>query len=85
LKDLKLGEEGYGLRCDVRASTGVGVEAEDVLSADVVVPLPASMTLHGRASRTPGAAASVAKANKRRLHAAVETCKCLGIYCGNFG
>jgi hypothetical protein len=83
LKDLKLGDEGYSMRCDVRASTGVRVEAEDVF-----VPLPARKTLHGRASRTTGAVASVAEANKRRLHAAVETCKCEArhqVGCLNFG
>ena len=46
---------------------------EDCLNVDVVITHPASRTLCGRASRTPGAAAPVAEENKRRIHAAGGT------------
>ena len=68
LKDLRFGDDGYGMRGDVLVST-----LEDCLNVDVVITHPASRTLRGRASRTPGAAARVAEENKRRSHAAGGT------------
>jgi hypothetical protein len=68
LKDLRFGDAGYGMRGDVLVST-----LEDVLNVDVVITHPASKTLRGRASKTPGAAARVAEENKRRSHAAGGT------------
>ena len=56
------------MRGDVLVST-----LEDVLNVDVVITHPASKTLRGRSSRTPGAAARVAEENKRRHHAAGGT------------
>ena len=67
LKDLWFGDDGYGMRGDVLVST-----LEDCLNVDVVITHPASRTLRGRASRTPGAA-RVAEQNKGRSHAAGGT------------
>ena len=45
LKDLRFGDDGYGMRGDVHLST-----LEDCLNVDVVITHPASRTLRGRAS-----------------------------------
>jgi hypothetical protein len=58
-------DQSDGMRGDVLVST-----LDDVLNVDVVIAHPASKTLRGRASRTPGAAERVAEDNKRRHHAA---------------
>ena len=44
LKDLRFGDDGYGMRGDVHLST-----LEDCLNVDVVITHPASRTLRGRA------------------------------------
>jgi hypothetical protein len=65
LKDLRFGNEGYGMRGD-----GIVRTLEDFLSVDVVIAHPASKTFRGRAGRTPGAAADVLEANKCYPHSA---------------
>jgi hypothetical protein len=68
LKNLHVGEAGYGQRGDVLVST-----LDDLLNVDIVVTHPASHSMRSRASREPGVAARVAAANKIRVHGAGAT------------
>ena len=71
LKDLRFGDDSYGMHADFLVSA-----LEDCLNVDVVITHPASTTLRGRACRTPGVAARVAEESKRRSHAAGGTRGC---------
>ena len=71
LKDLRFGDDGYGMCGDVLVSA-----LEDCMNVDVVITHPASETLRGRASTTLGAAVRVAEENKRRSHAVGGTRGC---------
>jgi hypothetical protein len=65
LKNMSVGDKGYGQRGDVLVST-----LDDLLNVDVVVTHPASFSRRDRASREPGSAAKVAEASKRSNHGA---------------
>ena len=65
LKNMSVGDKGYGQRGDVLVST-----LDDLLNVDVVVTHPASFSRRDRASREPGSAAKVAEASKRSTHGA---------------
>jgi hypothetical protein len=68
LKNLHVGEAGYGQRGDVLVST-----LDDLLTVDIVVTHPASHSIRSQASREPGVAARVAAANKIRVNGAGAT------------
>jgi hypothetical protein len=85
LKNLHVGEAGYGQRGDVLVST-----LDDLWKVDIVVTHPASHSMRSQASREPGVAAQVAAANQIRVHGAgatghtfvpfaVESCGRLGL------
>jgi hypothetical protein len=63
LKNMRVGDKGYGQRGDVLVST-----LDDLLNVDVVVTHPASFSRRDRASREPGSAAKVAEDGKRSKH-----------------
>jgi hypothetical protein len=63
LKDMIVGDKGYGQRGDVLVST-----FDDLLNVDVVVTHPASLSRRARASRELGSEAKVAAAGKRSTH-----------------
>lgn len=64
LKHLQLGDEEYGKRGDILLST-----LDDLINVDISITHPASATLRGKASRTPGAAAEARDKAKVRDHA----------------
>jgi hypothetical protein len=64
LKNLRVGDLGYGQRGDVLVST-----LDDLVNVDITVTHPASATMRGRASKVPGAAAKAAEDSKHRSHA----------------
>jgi hypothetical protein len=63
LKNMSVGDKGYGQRGDVLVST-----IDDLRKVDVVVTHPASFSQRERASREPGSAANVAEASKHSNH-----------------
>jgi hypothetical protein len=64
LKNLCVGDVGYGQRGDVLVST-----LDDLVDIHITVTLAASATMRSRASMVPGAAAKAEEANKHFVHA----------------
>jgi hypothetical protein len=64
LKNLRVGDVGYGQLGDVLVST-----LDVLVNVNMTVAHPASATMRSRASMVPGAAAKAAEASKHRVHA----------------